>query len=216
MKKNTKITTGIVGALAALSIGAVAFAGSANSNEWELKDDLKAGAPTASANPTTGAEVKIDQHDNVQKKEGEQAGLVDEKTKKSYFSIEVTNTKLVDHCKARVGDVMLKPERTKFLVLDVEASLSKDVPKKISGTTDELFMPLIAEAFSVVKPDGKIDRNLASEMSWGCFDDAVLLPALVNPGQSVKGKVVLDVDTTRGKVAFDPENNGGWSWPFGG
>lgn len=214
MKKNVKIISGIT-AVAALSIGALAIAGTANSKEWKLPTELEAGVATASANPTTGAEIRIDKHDNVQKKPGEKAGLIDETTNRSYFTIEISNTQLLDQCPARVGDIKLKPTRSKFLVLDVKASMAKDIPQKVASGPDEIFMPLIAEAFSVTSPNGKIDRKVASEMSWGCFDDSVLLPAVLNPGESVKGKVVLDVGTTRGTVAFDPENNGGWSWPFG-
>lgn len=77
-------------------------------------------------------------------------------------------------------------------------------------------MPLVAEAFSVTSAGGTVERNLTSETAWGCFEDSVLLPPVVNPGQSVTGKVVLDVDAPAGRVAYDPENNGGWSWPYGG
>ena len=217
MKKQGKIVTGVVSGVAAVGIAAwgIGMAGAANSTEWELPGDLVAGPAIAEVDPSTGSEVKIDKFDNVQKKAGEKAGLVDEETNKSYFTIEVTNTQLLGQCTSRVGNQTLKPMRTKFLVLDVEATLAASVSSKVGGGAQELYMPLVAEAFSVTTSSGSADRNVTSETAWGCFDDSVLLPPVVNPGQSVKGKVVLDVDALTGKVAYDPEDNGGWSWPYG-
>lgn len=218
MKKQGKIITGVVSgvAVAGLAAWGIGLAGAASGTEWELPGDLVAGPAVAEANPSTGTEVKIDKFDNVQKKAGEKAGLVDEETNKSYFTIEVTDSQLLGQCGARVGNQLLKPTRSTFLVLDVEATLAASVSDKVGGGTKELFMPLVAEAFSVTTSTGVQDRNVTSETAWGCFDDSVLLPPVVNPGQTVKGKVVLDVDAPKGKVAYDPEDNGGWSWPYGG
>lgn len=217
MKKKNKIITGAVSLAAVVGIAASALtmAGAANSDEWAIPAELEAGAPIAQENPSTGEDVKIDRFDNVQKDEGEKAGLVDESSNKSYFTIEVSNPTLLDQCPSRVDSTKLKPTRSKFLVLDVKATLANKVSDKVSGTTEELFMPLIAEAWSITGSTGAINRNVTSETAWGCYTDAELLPALVNPGQTVSGKVVLDVDEIKGKVAYDPENNGGWSWPFG-
>ncbi len=46
--------------------------------------------------------------------------------------------------------------------------------------------------------------------------DSELAPSFLNPGEKAKGKIVLDVAASNGKVVYDPEGNGGWSWPFGG
>ena len=218
MKKQGKIITGVVSSAAVVGLVAwgIGFAGVASSNEWKLPGDLVAGPAIAEANPSTGTAVKTDRFDNVQKKVGEKAGLVDEKTNKSYFTIEVTKTQLLSSCTSRVGNQQLEPTRSSFLVLDVKATLAASVAEQVGGSTTDLFMPLVAEAFSVTTSGGTPERNVTSETAWGCFDDSVLLPPVVNPGQSVKGKVVLDVDAARGKVAYDPEDNGGWSWPYGG
>lgn len=218
MLKQGRILTSIASAAVVLGLAAWALgsAGTATSDEWEIPTELKAGPAIATADPATGSGVKIDRFDNVQKKAGEKAGLVDERTNKTYFSIEVTNSKLVGSCQPRVGTTPLKPTRTTFLVLDVKASLAADVGVKVGGSGGELFMPLVAETFSVTSGSGVPDRNVGSESAWGCFADAALLPPVVNPGQSVSGKVVLDVDSRTGKVVYDPEANGGWSWPYGG
>lgn len=217
MKKQGKIATLVISVVAALGITAWALtgAGAANSEEFRLSDDLAAGTSVATADPGTGEKVKTDKFDNVRKKPGEKAGLVDEETNKSYFTIEVTGSTLAASCAPRVGNTPLKPTRTSFLVLDVKATLAADVGRKVAGG-GELFMPLVAEAFSVTTASGTPDRNVTSESAWGCLDEKVLLPAVVNPGQSVRGKVVLDVATRQGQVAYDPDDNGGWSWPFGG
>ena len=214
MKKQGMIITCL--AILGLSAGAIGLGTAANSDEWKFPADLKAGPAIAEINPSTGAEVKIDRFDNVQKKAGEAAGLFDEKTNTNYFTIEVTNSQVLSSCNARVGNHRLKPSRSLFLVLDVKASLAATVSQKVGGSASELFMPLVAETFSVTTGNGTPERNLTSEAAWGCLEDAVLLPPVVNPGQSVSGKVVLDVDAPKGKVAYDPENNGGWSWPYGG
>lgn len=214
MKKQGMIIAGL--AILGVCAGAIGLGTAANSDEWKLPADLTAGPAIAEINPSTGAEVKIDRFDNVQKKAGEAAGLIDEETNTNYFTIEVTNSQLLGSCNSRVGKHSLKPTRSRFLVLDVKASLAASVSQKVGGSANDLFMPLVAEAFSVTTGNGTPERNVTSETAWGCLDDAVLLPAVVNPGQSVSGKVVLDVDAIKGNVAYDPENNGGWSWPYGG
>lgn len=215
MKNQGKIISGVLFGVAVAGLAAGGI-GAAHSNEFKLSEDLLAGPAAALANPSTGTEVKTDRFDNVQKKAGEKAGLVDEGTDKSYFTIEVTNPRLKDRCESRVGGQQLRPTRTTFLVLDVKATLAASVAQRIEGSPQDLFMPLVAETFSVTTSGGSPERNVTSETAWGCFDDSVLLPPVVNPGQSVSGKVVLDVDALQGKVAYDPEGNGGWSWPYGG
>ncbi|WP_152426137.1 hypothetical protein [Paeniglutamicibacter gangotriensis] len=167
------------------------------------------------ADASTGTTVKTDAHKNVQKKVGEKAGLIDEKTKENYFTIEVTNATLASECTPRVGSAPLAPTRSIFLILDINATLAADVADKVGGDPEESYMPLVAETFSVATEQGTPDRNVTSETAWGCFDDSVLLPPVVNPGQTVTGKLVLAVEVTQGRVAYDPQENGGWSWPYG-
>ena len=167
------------------------------------------------ADPSTGTTVKTDAHKHVEKDVGEKAGLIDEKTQEDYFTIEVTNTTLASECTPRVGSAPLAPTRGTFLILDISATLAADVADKVGGDPEESYMPLVAGTFSVATGNGKADRNVTSETAWGCFDDSVLLPPVVNPGQTVTGKLVLDVEATQGRVAYDPQENGGWSWPYG-
>lgn len=218
MRAHGKIIAGTTSAVVVASFAAwgIGYAASAPTHGPTPTADLGAGPAIAETNPSTGRKVKADALDNVEKGPGQQAGLFDEQTKTSYFTIEVTDSEVVDDCTPRVGTDKLRPIRTAFLVLEVSASLADSVAEKAGGGPEDLFMPLVAEAFSVSNPGGEVDRNVTSETAWGCFDDAQLLPPVVNPGQSVSGKVGLDVGVPRGRVAYDPEDNGGWSWPYGG
>lgn len=226
MRKQGKAITAVASVAVLVGLGAcgIGLAGTASGDALESPPDLDAGPVVAETNPT-GDKVKTDKFDNVEKGPGEKAGLVptgpppghdvDARTNKSYFTIEVTNSEVVGQCDPRVGIDKLKPTRTAFLVLDITATLDANVSKNVGGDGGELYMPLVAETFSVAGSNGAPDRNVTSETAWGCFDDAVLLPPVVNPGQSVTGKLVLDVDAVTGQVTYDPENNGGWSWPYG-
>ncbi|ASN39550.1 hypothetical protein CGQ24_11335 [Arthrobacter sp. 7749] len=218
MKNHSRKISPLNSGLLVLAIAAVGVgvATAASGNIWQSPSGLDVGTPAAGTHPMTGAEVKVDRFDNVEKAAGEIAGLVDESTEKTYFTIQVTHAELADRCDARVGAGQLRPTRTKFLILDVKASLASSVSEKVGGKTGDLYMPLVAEAFSITTGSGEVRKNLTSETAWGCLDDSALLPAVVNPGQSVRGKVVLDVADVSGKVAYDPEGNGGWSWPYGG
>lgn len=123
---------------------------------------------------------------------------MDEKTKKTYFTVKVAKSQLLESCPDRMGGPNLKPERSKFLVLDIEAS-------KVGGSKSDLYMPLLAEAFSVVDAKCGINRSAASDAAWGCRKDSQLAPAIINPGEKVPGKIVLDIAANKGKVAYDPE-----------
>lgn len=216
MRKRRKVAIGAACCAAVLAVGAVVvIGGAANREVLQLPAQPSEGTDTGPVDPAAGAEAKTDMFDNVEKKAGEQAGLVDEKTGKTYFRFTIAKARLLDSCPDRLGGTDLKPEGLKFLVLDIEAWLDENAGTGVGGSQDEFFMPLLAEAFSVVDTKGALDREVASETAWGCYADSRLAPALINPGETVRGKVVLDVAVTEGNVAYDPERTGGWSWPFG-
>ncbi|GAA4370609.1 hypothetical protein [Paeniglutamicibacter cryotolerans] len=182
---------------------------------FQLPAELQAGSDTAVQDPISGKKVVTDKHDNVAKKRGETAGLVDEHDGKTYFTFEVLSAKTVSSCTPRVGVGMLKPENGYFLVVDVKASMAASISQQVGGSSVDIFMPVIAEAFSVLSPTGKIQREVASAAAFGCLTEKELAPPLISPGEKLRGKVVLDVPFDDGRVVFDPEENGGWSWPLG-
>lgn len=206
--QRTLIAAGAV-ALLVGSVGMGAFA----ANSATAPESQQQGPPPLAAEPGTGAVVETDTHDNVVKDTGDAAVLVDDSGKRQ-FTLEVTKSTLVRDCPARVGNFQLQSEKGRFLVLDVKATLARSVTGEVPGSTQDIFMPLVAQAFAAVNDAGVIDREVATETAWGCYRDDQLAPALVNPGQRVSGKVVLDVPYGSGTVVYDPDNNGGWSWPY--
>ncbi len=161
-------------------------------------------AEVAEPSPTTGESPKVDGFDNIQKQLGEEAGLVDEKTKKTYFTFEITQARLRDSCPSRMGGPDLRPTRSHFLVLDVETELERTVGEKTGGSSEDLFMPLVTEAFAVIDAEGKIDEAVSSDTAWECYQDSELAPSFLNPGQKAKGKIVLDVAASQGGSRLRP------------
>ncbi len=227
LKKKGLIAVVSVSSATALIVAFVLASNAANGGMQQPPTQLQSGADAAEANPPTGSEVdeanptaganaKTDRFGNIKKQLGEEAGLVDDKTKKTYFSFEITKAQLLDSCPSRMGGPNLRPTRSQFLVLDVETALEMNVGEKTGGSPEDLFMPLVTEAFSVIDAGGKRDGNVSSDKAWECYEDSELAPSFLNPGQKAKGKIVLDVAASGGRVVYDPEGKGGWSWPFGG
>lgn len=197
---------------AVLVSGSLAFtAVSANSDKSPAPQEE--GPTVLAVDPSDGTRVTTDALDNVEKKVGEAAVLADDSGKR-LFSIEVEHITRTSNCPARVGSFTMKPDRKTFLVLDVVATMDQRITDEVDLAKDDVFMPLVAQAFSVMGTNGVIDREVASEASWGCYADDVLAPAMITPGQKVHGKIVLDVPYSSGTVVYDPNNNGGWSWPY--
>jgi|GEM_PF-3752106 len=168
----------------------------------------------APATRDPNAAVVTDGHGNIEKEQGETGGLVDEATDTTYFAIAVRRIQVASECQARVGGATLAPANGSFLIVDVAANMAAE--KAGTGGGDDVFMPLVAEAFAVLSHDGELQREVASASAWGCLPAEELAPAVVNPGEAVSGKIVLDATPTHGTVIYDPEGTGGWSWPYGG
>lgn len=208
MRKRFLLMTGAAVVLA----GTVAFSAVAAQSST-APDPGQQGPEALAVDPSSGADVTTDRLDNVEKEVGDAAVLAGEDGRR-LFSLEVSKISVVRDCPARVGSFRLTPENGVFVVLDVEARLDRGISQQVAGAADDMFMPLVSQAFSAMDPQGVIDRNVASESAWGCFGNDELVPALVNPGHKVSGKIVLDVSYSSGTVVYDPNSNGGWSWPY--
>ncbi len=167
----------------------------------------------AQANPQDGTPVRVDRDDNVVKTAGEAGGLVDD-AGTEVFTVEVESVTAHETCPARVGDRELTSLNGAFLYVGVRAELRETVEQSVDAAPEELFLPLVTEAFTVTGPDGTVHDVVSSEMSWGCLTDDELLPPVINPGQTLEGIVVLDAPVTEGTVNYDPDRTGGWSWAF--
>lgn len=209
---NKKRSLAVAGSAAVVLVGSLTFGAiAASSNPSPALDEQ--GPAALSVDPTDGSKVITDRLDNVEKKVGESAVLADDGGNR-LFTINITKVTTAKVCQARVGSFQLKPEKGMFLILDVEATMSRGAAREVRSKPEDLFMPLAPQAFSVMGPSGVIEREVASEPAWGCLADKDLAPAALSPGQEVSGKVVLDVPYGSGAVVYDPINNGGWSWPY--
>lgn len=96
-----------------------------------------------------------------------------------------------------------------FLVLDLQATLITD-----PATPGASYAPLGAEMFRVRATDGSFQPIISTEASWECLESAQLLPAFVDNGETVSGKVVLDVATEHGSVSYEALVPVDWHWTF--
>ncbi|MFB0835489.1 hypothetical protein ACX8Z9_10420 [Arthrobacter halodurans] len=179
---------------------------------------VPAAAPVAAAapspepvgtDPETGETLTTDAANNLPKTIGEKAELVGGDGT-AHFTLSVARIRTATACPSRAGGTA-QPENGMFLILDVTASLSDDVPRAAGG--EDPYMPLVADAFHIDGADGT-EEGTATEAAWGCFEDEDLAPAFLSPGDTAAGKVVLDTAHRHGKVVYDPEDNGGWSWDY--
>ena len=84
----------------------------------------------ATRHPDTGGSVAADERNDIAKEPGEAAGLVDG-AGRTVFRFTVVRAQTADSCPARGGGTST-PERSTFLVLDVEAELAADVAASVA------------------------------------------------------------------------------------
>jgi len=159
----------------------------------------------------SGAEVVVGDTGNVEKLEGEAAGLTDEAGRHAYFSITVESVAVRSSCPARAASVG-RPDRRYFLAVDVSASMSAEIPGVVDGGAD-VFMPITADAFRVLD-EGGVERGGPSPAAWACFEEPDLAAPFIAPGESTRGLVVLESDVSTGWIAYQPVPGRGWQWAF--
>lgn len=198
--------------VAALGVGSAARASSATVAAARAPYDGAAVADTVPSDVAgSGTEVVVGDTGNVEKLEGEAAGLTDDAGRHAYFSITVESVAVRSSCPARAASVG-RPDRRYFLAVDVSASMSAEIPGVVDGGAD-VFMPVTADAFRVLDPDG-VERGGASPAAWACFDEADLAAPFIGPGESTRGVVVLESDVSTGWIAYQPVPGSGWQWAF--
>lgn len=199
-----------IGGAAASGVGAAGAVASsrAPSAVQATPSDVAERAP-ADADLDGPVEVSDDGH--VVKDLGEPGGLTVAGADTAYFEIAVVDMAVVTSCPGR--GVALPPANGYFVVLDVTASMRADIGDVIDGGAD-LFMPLGADAFRVIAPDGTETGRTLTDASWACYQDADLAPPFVGAGELASGKVVLDSATDRGTLVYAPGGGAGWEWAF--
>lgn len=103
------------------------------------------------------------------------------------------------------------PDHGYFVVLDVTARLD---PPGGDAPTEPTVLPISAEEFSVLAPDGTPQEIASTDASWACYQDAELLQPFLVEGQTGTGKVVLDARTPHGRVVLRPPGGESISWSF--
>ena len=120
---------------------------------------------------------------------------------KAYFTFEVAPAQAPRQLSvAAWAAPSCAPRRSHFLVLEVETELEEvQRAKEAGGSPEDLFMPLVTAAFSVIDGGGRGDGAVSSDKAWECYEDSELAPSFLNPGQKAKGKIVLDVAAAKGR-----------------
>ena len=190
-----------VAVVAALAV-ALGFVAGAAASKPEPDDVAQAAPPGVAVRA-----IKIAETGRLRKELGEPAGLVARGGRAAAFEIVVEDVTVVTTCPGRGASVT--PSHGYFVVVDVAAAMASDV-----GAASRSLMPLIAEAFEVVGPEGSPQAE-PTDASWSCFEDAELAPPFVGPGESVNGKVVLDSAVDHGVLVYAPGGSAGWEWGFG-
>jgi len=171
-----------------------------------------AGVATAPPAEAGTGSVEVSDSGNVLKDLGEPAGLTLAGSERAFFEITIRSIAVTTSCPGR--GVSVAPMNGYFVVIDVAASMPDDAPAAALSDAD-LFMPLAADAFHVVGPDGSERTDTLTEASWACFPDEELAPPFVGAGEVAEGKVVLDSAVNRGTLVYAPAGPG-WEWAFEG
>jgi hypothetical protein len=201
-----------IGATVLLAVAGGAAAASAASDPGR-PDPLPGSEVATAAPPTSGAgAIQVTARGDVHKDLGEPAGLTLAGSGDVHFEVVVRSITAQRSCAGR--GVAATPVHGTFLVVDLTASMPSDV-MDVVGAGPEVLMPLGAEAFLVVGPDGAAHHATLTQASWSCLDESDLAAPFVGPGETVSGKVVLDSPVERGRLVYAPTGDVGWSWGFG-
>ena len=176
-------------------------------------------AGTPSGGPTgqeeTGEPVETSDVGDVEASLGTPVGLVDSEGT-SQFSVTVDSIEFLDVCPSRLEDgTQHTPENGSFLVADVTASMEATYVDALDAG-EEPFLTLDADAWYVTDLNGVAQQAPVTVSSYGCFSTDERMTPFINPGETLSGKIVLDVDITSGYLVYNPwgVEGSGWRWRF--
>lgn len=202
VRRSAWLLGGTTAAAAALLLGQAASAD--NGPEDLLGDTAQVDA--------AGEQVETNDLGDVVKDPGEEAQLVDADTGTVVFDIAVDQVRVLPDCPGRT-DETITPENGHFVVFDVTAAMASSTSDLADNGDQDVFMPLLAEAFQVLDADGEVAGG-GTAASWLCFEPDELLQAFVGPGEDASGLVVLDSAVEHGAIRYAPDNQVGWTWEF--
>lgn len=154
--------------------------------------------------------IEVAPNGNVRKAVGEPAGLTLPGSDTSFFELVVENIAVLTSCPGR--GVTASPVHGHFIVIDVVATMSAEVAALADGG-DEVYMPIVAEAFRITGRNGEVAPIGPTEPSWACYEDDQLAAAFLGPGESTQGLIVLDSPVATGILSYEPAGPG-WEWEF--
>ncbi|MGO1509488.1 MAG: hypothetical protein ACTHYM_05775 [Actinomycetaceae bacterium] len=175
--------------------------------------DLPAAAGSAPDSSTDGADAADGLvGDHLLRDVGEVAGLSDD-AGEPLFEMVVSSIETTETCPSRIEE-QFEPVNGRFLVVEVTAAMAQAAGAE-HANPEEVFVPLAADFFTVLGPDGAEQPGTLTEASWSCFTtDELVAPSLV-PGETDSGYVVLDVAEEHGTLVYDPSGTGsGWAWEY--
>lgn len=193
--------------LGALALASLLAATAARGEEApSLPDDLAIAAPSGTGVTT----LEVAASGNIRKELDEAAGLTIDGSDTAYFEVVVEDVSVRTSCPGR--GVRVAPLRGYFVVIELSSTMDANVSRLPGGGAD-VFMPLVAEAFHIIGPEGQEVPPGPTEASWACFENADLAAPFVGPGESTAGLLVLDSPFESGTLAYEPAGPG-WQWEF--
>lgn len=204
----------VVAGLVVIGVGA-AYATPDDPQPSGVMRDARAPEPdVAQAAPAgSGVEtIELTELGHVSKEFDEPAGLSLAGSPGIHFQLTVRGVTPTQSCVGRGVDV--EPVHGWFLVVDLTVS----VPDAVVDLVDPglpTFMPLGADVFTIIGPDGQVQPEALTQASWACLGDHELAAPFVGPGETVSGKVVLDSAHPSGELVYVPTGAQGWAWEFG-
>jgi hypothetical protein len=194
-------------ASAAALVLALAWMLRPGSEPAEPGDAPSASLSSSAASPIAGSPLPVREGEQVWAPVGGESGHT--------LILTVRSVTVEQTCPGR-GRPTESPSFGVFVVLDVTATLEGEDGEVQTATPGEpsVVVPLGAETFRVVAPDGTVQEISSTEASWACYDRADLAPPFVAPGEVATGKVVLDSATGHGTVVYRLGEGPGWAWSF--
>lgn len=166
---------------------------------------LTAGCSSSTSSSTDGTSTSAGEQGGGRRGVVEAGEPVEVAVEGGTLRLVLDSIELVTTCPGR-GVPTQTPSFAYFLVLELTATLE--------GHEDVSSAALGAETFRITGPDGRPQTISSTAQSWECFDGSELLPAFVEAGQSVSGKVVLDAMSEHGTVSYAPRGSSDWRWSF--
>ncbi|MGC5629732.1 hypothetical protein ACPYO6_15975 [Georgenia sp. Z1344] len=150
--------------------------------------------------------------DHLLREVGQVAGLADD-AGEPLVELVVTSIETAQTCPSRV-DEQFDPVNGHFLVVEITAAMAEAAGADAENPED-VFLPLAADFFTVLGPDGAEQPGTLTDASWSCYTiDELVAPSLL-PGETDSGYVVLDVASETGTLVYDPSGTGsGWAWEY--